>query len=229
MFRDRGQIKAGSQEEDREEMEGRRMETQRNPEKQGRGRAQPGLQTQGPRSASARPPPLLCLRASITGASFVWPGPPSSLPGQAEFPAQLMREPEVAGESGLPSVAKRWVWSSPVGPLGPMPPTPGPGPPDAAAEASRVPPRAGRGEARPSVSLKEGEGAPAGSRPPAHVDDRLLGLRHVRDDPVGDDEQHGVLGAVLHLGRIPGVGRSLSGRLRACQPPSPHTHTHRVP
>lgn len=74
--------------------------------------------------------------------------------------------------------------------------TPRPGPPDAAAgsqEWSRPGWGAGVGGEKPgpSVSLKEGEGTPTpGSRCPhaAHVDDSLLGLRHVRDDPVRDDE-----------------------------------------
>lgn len=91
MFRDRGKIQEGSQ-EDREEMEGRKMETQRNTEKQGRERGvgQPGLQTQGHRSAPARPRPLLCLWASITGGHLSWGlDLPRSLPGQAAFPGQL--------------------------------------------------------------------------------------------------------------------------------------------
>ena len=37
-----------------------------------------------------------------------------------------------------------------------------------------------------------------------HVDDGLLGLRHVRDDAVGDDEQHKVLGPIQHRRRRAG-------------------------
>lgn len=36
-----------------------------------------------------------------------------------------------------------------------------------------------------------------------YVHDGLFGLSHVRNDAVCDDEQHEVLGAVLHRRRIP--------------------------
>lgn len=36
-----------------------------------------------------------------------------------------------------------------------------------------------------------------------YVDNRLLGLGHVWDDAICDDEEHKVLGAILHWSRIP--------------------------
>lgn len=35
----------------------------------------------------------------------------------------------------------------------------------------------------------------------SHIDDGLLGLGHVRDDTIGDDEEDKVLGPVQHRGR----------------------------
>lgn len=71
----------------------------------------------------------------------------------------------------------------------------------------------------PKVSPKKWEGPP----PPAHIDDSLLGLCHVGDDPVRDDEQHRVLGAVLHRGRRPG-GRGPQSVWPALCPSLPPRH-----
>lgn len=46
-----------------------------------------------------------------------------------------------------------------------------------------------------------------------YVDDRLLGLGHVRDDAVRDDEEHKVLGAVLHRRRVPAAQQHTPSRV----------------
>lgn len=74
----------------------------------------------------------------------------------------LMREPWVSGGSGpRPGVGTELVHGTPPPPRPHCP-----------------------GSLVPRVSLKKWGGIPL---PPAHIDDSLLGLRHVRDDPVRDD------------------------------------------
>lgn len=91
-----------------------------------------------------------------------------------------MREPEAAEGSGPPSVTKRWVQSSQ-----PAPPTPLLGFLDTAARSQEWSHR-GWEEAKLglSVSLKAGRYAPTPTPGslcpnPTHIDDGLLGLRHV--------------------------------------------------
>lgn len=168
---------------------------------------------QGHRSASADTPipflPLglhheghVCvgLEGGLARARAPPPGDPgqSGLGSQAAVRHRFVREPQASGGSEPPSVTVRWAQSSPT--------------PRCSEKPGVVLKREGRGEARTSTSLTVGRHASlshcASPLPPTptHVDNGLLGLRHVGDDAVRDDEQHRVLGAVLHRGRVPRAG-----------------------